>query len=77
MPNPLFDMMGGGTPSLPQLLQQLRSNPMAVLGRKFNLPQGLNVNDPNAILNHLVQTGQVSQERYNAAVSQAQRMGLK
>ena len=77
MPNPLFDMMGCGTPSLPQLLQQLRSNPMAVLGRKFNLPQGLNVNDPNAILNHLVQTGQVSQERYNVAVSQAQRMGLK
>lgn len=77
MPNPLFDMMGAGTPSLPQLLQQLRSNPMAVLGRKFNLPQGLNVNDPNAILNHLVQTGQVSQERYNAAVSQAQRMGFK
>lgn len=77
MPNPLFDMMGAGTPSLPQLLQQLRSNPMAVLGRKFNLPQGLNVNDPNAILNHLVQTGQVSQDQYNAAVSQAQRMGFK
>jgi len=32
---------------------------MAMLQRRYNLPA--NLNDPNQILNHLVQTGQVSQ----------------
>jgi len=72
--NPLFEAMGN-TPSMAQLLQQLKANPMAVLSRRFNLPQ--NMNDPNAIIQHLVQTGQVSQEKVNAAFQQAQRMGLK
>jgi hypothetical protein len=35
------------------------------------------MNDPNAIIQHLVQTGQVSQEKVNAAFQQAQRLGLK
>lgn len=72
--NPLFEAMGN-TPSMAQLLQQLKANPMAVLSQRFNLPQGMS--DPNAIIQHLMQTGQVSQEKVNAAVQQAQRMGLK
>lgn len=72
--NPLFEAMGN-TPSMAQLLQQLKANPMAVLSRRFNLPQ--NMTDPNAIIQHLVQTGQVSQEKVNAAYQQAQRMGMK
>lgn len=32
---------------------------MAMLQKRYNLPT--NLNDPNQILNHLVQTGQVSQ----------------
>ena len=72
--NPLFEAVGN-TPSMAQLLQQLKTNPMAVLSRRFNLPQ--NMTDPNAIIQHLVQSGQVSQERVNAAFQQAQRMGMK
>lgn len=72
--NPLFEAMGN-TPSMAQLLQQLKANPMAVLSRRFNLPQ--NMTDPNAIIQHLVQTGQVSQEKVNAAFQQAQKMGIK
>lgn len=72
--NPLFETMGN-TPSMAQLLQQLKANPMAVLSRRFNLPQ--NMTDPNAIIQHLVQTGQVSQEKVNAAFQQAQKMGIK
>lgn len=49
-----------------QMLMQLKSNPMAVLGQRFNLPQ--NVNDPNAILQHLLNTGQVSQSQVNQAM---------
>lgn len=54
------------------MLQQLKSNPLQFLmQRRMNIPQG--VNDPQAILNHLVQTGQVSQEQVNLAYQMAQR----
>lgn len=57
------------------LLQQLKANPLQFLmQRKLNLPQGIPTNDPQAILNHLVRTGQVSQQQINAAYQAAQRM---
>ena len=63
MNNPM-DMMG--------MLSQLKSNPMQFLmQRRMNLPQG--INDPQAILNHLLQTGQVSQQQINNAYQMAQR----
>ena len=56
------------------MLSQLKQNPMQFLmQRRFNLPQGMAMNDPNAILNHLVQTGQVSQDQINQAYQMAQR----
>jgi len=65
MNNPM-NMMG--------MLQQLKANPMQFLmQRRFNLPQGIAINDPQAILNHLVQTGQVSQQQINNAYQMAQR----
>ena len=53
------------------MLQQLQSNPMAMLSRKFNLPQGMDVSDPNTIIQHLMNTGQVSQQAYNNARTMA------
>ena len=52
-----------------QLYQQIRSNPMSLLTQKFNIPQDINVNDPDAILNHLLSSGQVSQGQINQAMS--------
>ena len=49
------------------MLQQLQNNPMAMLSQKFKIPQDLDVNDPNAIIQHLMNTGQVSQQAYNNA----------
>lgn len=50
------------------MLQQLKGNPLQFLAqRRFNLPQGIPSNDPQAILNHLMQTGQVSQQQINSA----------
>lgn len=55
------------------MLQQLKSNPVQFLmQRRFNLPQGIQA-DPQTILNHLLQTGQVSQQQINAAYQAAQR----
>jgi hypothetical protein len=39
----------------------LTQNPMQMLSRKFNLPQGIDCNNPNEIINHLVNSGQVKQ----------------
>lgn len=53
-----------------QMLAQFKQNPMQFfIQRKLNVPQNL-MNDPQAILNHLLQTGQVSQEAVNQAYSQ-------
>ena len=53
-----------------QMLQQFRRNPMQMLmQRRMNVPQTM-ANDPNAILNHLLQTGQVSQDAVNRAYQQ-------
>lgn len=49
------------------MLQQLQSNPMAMLSKRFNIPQDVNMNDPDAIIQHLMNTGQVSQQAYNNA----------
>lgn len=49
------------------MLQQFRQNPMQMLlQRRMNVPQGI-ANDPQAILNHLLQTGQISQNQVNQA----------
>lgn len=56
------------------MLQQIKANPMQFLmQRRLNLPQGMPMSDPQAILNHLVQTGQVSQQQLNQAYQMAQR----
>lgn len=71
--NPMFNAIGGGQPNIMQMLSQLKQNPMQFLmQRKFNVPQNM-ANDPNAILNHLLQTGQVNQNQINSAYQMAQR----
>jgi len=71
--NPFFAAMGGGQPSMMQMLGQLKQNPMQFLmQRRFNVPQNIG-NDPNAILQHLVQSGQISQNQINNAYQMAQK----
>lgn len=55
---------------LSSALVQLKQNPVAVLGRKFNIPQ--NMTDPNDILQHLLTTGQVSQDQVNRVMQMQQ-----
>lgn len=57
----------------PQELQsmyaQLRQNPMALLSRRFNIPQ--NLNSPQDIIQHLLNSGQITQSQLNMNVNQA------
>ena len=59
--------MAGNLNDLMNMYQQLRSNPMQLLARRFNIPQNVNLNDPNEITQHLLNTGQITQEQYNNA----------
>lgn len=53
-----------------QNLQQLKANPVQFLiQRRMNIPANI-ANDPNAIINHLLQTNQISQQQVNAAYQQ-------
>lgn len=68
--------MNNSMAGIMQMVQQFKSNPMQMLmQRRMNLPQGISMNDPNAILNHLVQSGQVSQQQINQAYQMMQRFG--
>lgn len=77
MANPLYGAMGGGKPTLQQVLAQVKANPMQMLARKYNIPQGVNVKDPDSILDYLVKSGQVSQQQYNAARQKAEMLGFR
>ena len=57
--------------NLLQMVQQLKSNPMAMLNQKFNLPQ--NLKDPQEIVQHLMNTGQVTQQQLNQAQQMAKQ----
>lgn len=75
--NPLFNALGGNQPNMMQMLNQLKANPMQFLAKsKFNIPQNM-MNNPSAIINHLVSSGQVSQEAYNRAYNMARQFGGK
>ena len=59
---------GGNMPQMNpmQMIQQLQANPMQFLQKAgFNVPS--NLNSPNDIIQYLMNSGQVSQQRYEQA----------
>lgn len=78
MANPFFNALGGaalGGMNPAKMLQQLRANPLGMLRQYgFNVPE--NLNDPNAIIQHLMNSGQINQSQYNTARQMAQQYGL-
>jgi hypothetical protein len=57
--------MFGNLKDITDMYQKFRQNPMQMLNQRFNIPQNVNLNDPNAILQHLMNSGQVSQNQIN------------
>lgn len=52
---------------LMQMVSQFKSNPLGLLSRRFNVPQ--NMNDPQGIIQHLLNSGQITQQQVNQAMS--------
>ena len=70
--NPLMGGMGGM--NIMQMLGQLKSNPLGVLKQAgFNVPA--NINSPQEIIQHLMNSGQVNQNQVNQAQQMAQMFG--
>ena len=57
--------MFGNIKDITDMYQRFRQNPMQLLNQRFNIPQNVNLSDPNAILQHLMNSGQVSQNQIN------------
>lgn len=73
MSNPIFNALSGGNDLLSQL-NQLRSNPVQFLmSRRFNIPENLSGN-PQGIVQHLLDSGQMSQETYAKLQGQVNRI---
>ena len=55
-----------------QMLSALRNDPAGILrARGLNIPDGMN--DPSAIINHLLNSGQVNNQRLQMAQQMAQQ----
>lgn len=48
------------------IVNQFKINPLGLLTRKFNIPQ--NMNNPQEIIQHLLNTNQISQAQVNQAM---------
>ena len=76
MSNPIYqEMMSHVAQNNPlQMLSQLRSNPVQfAMSQGFNVPANIG-NDPNAIIQHLMNSGQVSQGQYNQVIQSIQNV---
>ena len=48
-----------------QMLQELKNDPTNFLkNRGFNIPNGVNMNNPQSIINGLMQTGQIGNSKF-------------
>lgn len=74
MANPFFSALGGAAMSgmnPMQMLSQLKSNPLGLLRQAgFNVPD--NMNNPQALIQHLMNSGQISQSQLTQAQQMAQ-----
>ena len=45
--------------------QQFRNNPIQMLKMRFNIPANVNINNPNDIIQYLLNSGQINQAQVN------------
>lgn len=77
--NPIFNALGGmpmtGNTNIMGIVNQFKANPIGMLRQRFNIPA--NLNDPNSIIQHLMNSGQLSQSQFEQARQMAQQLGIK
>ena len=75
MSNPFFEALGSkNSINFAELLEELKANPLQfILKHKFHIPPNL-ANDPFAMAQYLVNSGQVNQNVYNNAYNNTYAM---
>ena len=58
-----------------QINSFIQNLPAFIAKSKFNVPQ--NVNNPDELINYLLQSRQLTQDQYNQAMRMAKNMGIK
>lgn len=58
-----------------QMVNQIRQNPGQMLSQ-YGIPQNI-MNDPKAIVQHLMNSGRVSQSQYDQAMQTAKGFGIR
>ena len=76
MSNPIFSLLSGGSQppivNMQNALAQLRATPAAMLRQAgLNIPDGMK--DPQQIIGHLLQSGQINQGKLSQAQQAAAR----
>lgn len=61
--------------NMAQMIQQIKSDPVKMLSKRFNLPENAPTN-PQDLLQYLLDSGQVSQQQINNAM-QMRKMFMK
>ena len=73
----IFDRLNGGGPNMQDLMQQIRNDPRGMAQRAgYQIPENL-AGNPQAMVQHLIQTGQVGGQKLQQAMQMMQRMGMK
>ena len=76
MNNPFYNAFHQGRNNLYDTINNLRQNPaQALRNAGYNFPES--INDPRQIIQHLMQSGQVTQAQVNSAQAAARRMGIR
>lgn len=57
------------------IISQFRQNPMSVLMKRFNIPQ--NIQSPQDMVQHLLDSGQISQAQLNNAMQMRNNPQIK
>lgn len=58
-----------------QMVMQARSNPMAIISQRFNIPQ--NIQKPQDMVQHLLDSGQITQEQLNQTMQMSKSPQFK
>ena len=73
----LFEKVGGQQPNMQEQLRQLQSDPLGMARQAgYSIPQNL-AGDPQAMVQHLIQTGQVSNPMLQRIMPMIRMMGGK
>lgn len=54
--------------NLMNMYYQFKQNPANMLRQRFNIPQNVDMNNPNSIIEHLLNTNQISQAQVNSVM---------